>query len=104
MFLSHPSTLKSTIVGVRSHPSLKGACTSAHLQEMDPRWTDSDSGLRSRCHNLVARACARGGMLDEGLELLDHMYKAEVNINRDTVNFPITFLDHCCIVPCCWMW
>ncbi|KAK9915800.1 hypothetical protein WJX75_004253 [Coccomyxa subellipsoidea] len=54
------------------------------LKEMNPRWTDSDSELTSRCHNLVARACARGGMLDEGLELLDHMYKAEVNINRDT--------------------
>ncbi len=59
------------------------------LQDMDQRWTEGDSEARSRCYNMVARTCARGGMLDEGLELLNYMQKSEVAINRDTV-----FIDH----------
>ncbi|EIE25642.1 hypothetical protein COCSUDRAFT_32335 [Coccomyxa subellipsoidea C-169] len=54
------------------------------LKDMDQRWTEGDSEARSRCYNMVARTCARGGMLDEGLKLLNYMQKSEVAINRDT--------------------
>ena len=53
-------------------------------QDMEQRGADNWEA-RGRCHNLVTRTCARGGMLDEGLELLDNMYKAELHIQRDTV-------------------
>ncbi|CAL8469808.1 g9350 [Coccomyxa elongata] len=53
------------------------------LKDMEQRGTGNWEA-RGQCHNLVARTCARGRMLDEGLELLDNMYKAELHIQRDT--------------------
>lgn len=75
---------------------------------MDERWAEHGSEVRSQWCNMVARACARGGMLDEGLQLLDHMYKLQLPITRDTVSLPwlITSMVVCivaeaCVQKCC---
>lgn len=64
----------------------------AASQDMEQR-VPGNWEARGQCHNLVARTCARGRMLDEGLELLDNMYKGELHIQRDTVRDHIKLLS-----------
>jgi len=53
------------------------------LQEID--WERDGEAAKAEAYNTVARTCARGGMLDEGLALLEHMQKSNIEAGRATV-------------------
>ena len=40
---------------------------------------------KAEAFNTVARTCARGGMLDEGLALLEQMQQSSIDVGRATV-------------------
>ena len=43
---------------------------------------------KAAAFNSVARTCARGGMLDEGLSLLERMQASSIDVGRATVCLP----------------
>ncbi len=60
----------------------------AHLDARCRRLTGKGMGgqAKAEAYNTVARTCARGGMLDEGLALLEHMQKNNIEAGRATVS------------------
>ncbi|CAK0757662.1 hypothetical protein CVIRNUC_002559 [Coccomyxa viridis] len=52
------------------------------LQEID--WDMHGDEAKAAAFNSVARTCARGGMLDEGLSLLERMQASSIDVGRAT--------------------
>ena len=62
---------------------------SKHLLLQDIDWSMHGEEARTEAYNTVARTCARGEMLDEGLALLEQMQKSKMDVGRATVRHSI---------------